>query len=694
MTTKILPIHHQRTAVVYLRQSTLRQVVDHPESTRRQYDLRERARQLGWPEASIDVIDEDLGRSGTDAAQRTGFRRLCDQVARGHVGAIFALEVSRLSRSSADWYRLLDLCGVTDVLLIDEQAVFHPADPNDRLLLGIKGTMSEAERAWIQLRLRGARMSKARRGEFRIPPPAGYLWDRTSSRLRLDPDEQVQSAIRLVFERMRADQSAHAVMRYFVRHGLRLPSRGPGGASLRWVDPRPSRVLAILHNPTYAGVYVYGRRACRVEVVDGAPARVSARVPPQDWEIVHRDRHPAYLGWEEFLANRRALDANRPSREGTERRGAPRKGGALLQGLVLCGKCGHRMHVAFGGRQGARYACSSPVQQGRSTSVCWSVRARGIDALVADQFLAAVSPPALELSLAAVELATREAASVERQWALRLERARFDVSLAERRYKAVDPENRTVARTLEAQWEQALRVLRELEAEQRALLERLRLTLTDADRARIDALSADVPALWSAATTSPAQRKTMLRVLVEYVCLRPLESGAGIGVKVQWRTGAITEHVAEKPRFGGREAPPRAQAMIRTMVAAMARAQAIARALNEAGLTTGAGNRWTKTLVHQWCYHHEVTWPEPVPTSSAVPDRREDGAYSLRGLTKLLRVTEPTLRYWIKQGWLVGEERGGPGNAWWFRIDAATLVRLRRTRAAHLRPRGKRPPLE
>ena len=368
MSNKIQPIHLQRLAVVYLRQSTMRQVVEHPESTRRQYALRERASQLGWPEAAIDVIDEDLGLSGADTTRRHGFRRLSEQVAEGRVGAIFAVEVSRLSRSSADWYRLLDLCGIADVVLVDEQAIYHPADPNDRLVLGIKGTMSEAERVWAQLRLRGARVSKARHGEYRMPTPVGYCWDRSTSRLRLDPDEEVQGALRALFERFRIARSAYGVMRYFAGQGLRLPARRGEAAELRWSAPLPSRILAILHNPTYAGAYVFGRRKPCVTLVNGTAVHRSTRLPPEAWSIVHRDHHPGYISWEDFMDNQRILADNYTAGPRLKSHGAARQGEALLQGLVLCGRCGHRMHVAYAGRGArARYCCASTVQQGRGT---------------------------------------------------------------------------------------------------------------------------------------------------------------------------------------------------------------------------------------------------------------------------------------------------------------------------------------
>jgi DNA invertase Pin-like site-specific DNA recombinase len=693
MTNKLQPCHLQRLAVVYLRQSTMRQVVEHPESTRRQYALRERASQLGWADAAIEVIDEDLGRSGADTTRRAGFRRLSEQVAEGSVGAIFALEVSRLSRSSADWYRLLDLCGVADVVLVDEQAIYHPSDPNDRLVLGIKGTMSEAERVWSQLRLRGARVSKARHGEYRMPTPVGYCWDPATSRLQLDADEEVQGAVRTLFERFRVDRSAHGVMRYFAAHGLRLPARRGVAAELRWSAPRPSRILAILHNPTYAGAYVFGRHAPQVTLVKGTAVRRLKRLPPEGWNIVHRDHHPAYLSWEEFVDNQRVLLDNYRARPRPDGHGAAGRGAALLQGLVLCGRCGHRMHIVYGGRgkyasTRARYTCASTVQQGRGPSICWSVAAAGIDRVVVEGFFEALAPDAITLGLEVMKEVERQAAGLDRQWRLRVERASYEARLAERRYKAVDPDNRTVARTLEREWNAKLGELERVEREHRELRARDTLALTTEDRARITQLGQDVPRLWAAPTTTTVQRKTMLRALVKEVCLEPLPAPqGGTRVRVLWCSGANSDLTAARQR-PGRQSSLEAVAMIRRMVAQATPAAEIAAALNEAGLLTAMGRTWSKADVHAHCHHHGIRWPQPMPTSLPTADRRADGAYSVRGAARRLRVTTATVLYWVKRGWMVSEG-GGRGRPRWFRLDPATMVRLKRVRAAHTGPRGR-----
>lgn len=690
MNNKISAAHRQRLAVVYLRQSTLRQVIDHPESTRRQYALRERALELGWPEAFIVVNDEDLGQSGTDSARRLGFQRLSEQVAQGRIGAIFVLETSRLSRSSADWHRLLDLCGVADVLLIDEQAVYHPADPNDRLMLGIKGTMSEAERGWMQLRLRGARVSKARRGDYRLSPPAGYFWDHSTARMQVDPDEEVQHAIHLVFERFRIERSAYGVMRYFMRHGLRLPAHGTDGVTVRWSAPQPGRILEILHNPIYAGAYVYGRRAPSVELVDGQVVRHLKLVSPGDWRIFHRNHHPGYIQWEEFVENQRILADNRHDDQAPALHGAVRAGEALLQGIVLCGRCGHRMHSVYAGRdRRARYCCTSAVQQGRGPHICWSVAAKSIDHRVAEMFLGALDSEAITLGLSVSAEVERQVDELDRQWALRLERARYEVRLAERRYKAVDPEHRTVARALEREWNAKLEELGRLEDGLRDVQSRDKLELTPTDRTRIAQLSRDAPQIWNAATTTMAQRKAMLRTLVREVCLTPIAPPeGGTRVRLLWQTGAVSEIVVER-QLPGPCAGRAVLQMVRDLVATMTPAGQIAAALNEAHLTTLTGRPWTAENVHQYRRHHGIAWPHRMPTSAPKPNRRADGAYSIRGVAQRLRVSEAEVRYWIKRRWITSFEGGGRGRVRWFQLDPATIARLEQLRATHTRPRRK-----
>ena len=681
MSNKIRATHLQRLAAVYVRQSTMRQVIEHSESNRRQHDLHQRALELGWSESSVEIIDKDLGQSSVDPARhRADFEHLNEEVVQGRVGAIFALEVSRLARSSPEWQRLLDLCGIADVVLVDEQTVYDPTDPSDRMTLGIKGVMSEAELSWLRLRMHGARVSKARRGDYHLPDATGYRWDRTTSRWTLDPDEEVQRTLHLFFARFRREHSAYGVTRYFEQHGLRLPAWSADDATVRWSTPQHSRILAILHNPTYAGAYVYGQHVRKLELVDGQVVRRTHRVPVEQWQIVLQNHHPAYISWEEFMDNQRILADNRMDWL-SEHPGTAHRGETLLQGLVLCGRCGHRMQVHYRGHpQHGQYLCTRP-------QVCWSVAAPAIDQAVAALFLEALRPDAIALGLAMVEEVERQQAELDRQWTLRLESARYEARLAERRYKAVDPDHRTVARTLERDWEVKLGELQQLERERSQVQTRDKLVLTPSERASIAELSRDVPRLWSAETTTMAQRKAMLRTLVREVCLTPVEQlESSTQVRLLWHTGAVTELVVER-QLGGSRVSPAAAEKIRALVAAGTHAAQIAETLNDAHLRTARGRPWTNLAVHSYCHHHGVHWPHRMPSSAAQPERRTDGAYSLRGVARHLRVSEATVRYWLERGWLTSIDHGGHGHPRWFRLDPATLAHLKRVRAAHHRPR-------
>jgi DNA invertase Pin-like site-specific DNA recombinase len=671
MSEKILKTHLERRAIVYLRQSTMKQVYEHHESTARQYGLRERAVALGWSPAQIDVIDDDLGQSGTSTSERDGFQRLAEDVAHGRVGAIFSLEVSRLARSSADWHHLLDLCGLADVVIVDEQAVYVPRDYNDRLLLGLKGTMSEAELYWMRLRLYGGQLSKARRGEYAFLPPAGYEWDAATSRFRLSPDEEVERAVRLVFERFRLDGSAYGVARYLVRHGLLLPVRSPAERDLRWTRANTSLILSMLHNPIYAGAYAYGRREHRLGLVDGQKRRRSRELVQDAWKVCLRDRHPGYISWDEFMANQDKLHQNR-TRPEVHQRGAAREGSALLQGLALCGRCGHRMHVDYcGAPRRAIYLCQKIV----GAATCCVLPAKAVDDAVARLFLDAVRPPEIELGLAVVREAERQANDVDRQWALRLERAQYEARLAERRYKAIDPDNRVVARTLEREWNDKLEAIEQIERDREALRRRERLELTPADRAHILGLARDLPALWNAPTTTHAERKNLLRMLVREVSLSPVDVPTrSTRVRVLWQTGAVSDFTVPRTnRFTVLSTSDAALSLLRAWVDQ--KDAVIAAELNRRGLLTGAGCTWSIGAVRR--VRNAYGLYSTSRKSHRAPLRRQDGAYSVDGVAALVGVKPATVRLWVRQGVLEPIERGGPGRSSWMRLDDATIARLR-----------------
>jgi len=693
MSDKITLSHLERRALVYPRQSDPRQMHDHPESTARQLALRQRALDLGWPAERIEVIAEDLGQSATSTARRSGFKRLTEEVVQGHAGAVLALEVSRLARSSADWYRLLDLCGVVDVILIDEQSVYAPRSYDDRLLLGLKGVMSEAELGVMRLRLHDAQMSKARRGELRFNAATGYVWGEAQKTLRFDPDERIQRAVRLIFDRFHLDGSGLAVVRYFVQHGLLMPAYDSATHRCRWLTPRYSIVSHMLHNPVYAGAYVYGRREYRARLVDGQIRRGIFRRAQDAWPVCLYDRHPAYISWEEFMANQRKLRNNTPPRL-PDQSGSARRGHALLQGIVLCGKCGGKMRVYYTGRFArAQYVCRKPLQYGSEHPFCWLVAGQRIDDALAQIFLDAVQVPEIELGLAVIREGERQAAQVEQQWKLRLERARYEAQLAERRYKAVDPDLRVVARTLEKDWNDALQ---ELEAVERAHEEARRhdkLDLSASDRARIVALAKDLRQVWDAPTTTHADRKNLLRMLVQQVTLTPLDTPQRLTrIQVLWCTGAVSDFTIPRPKWTtAHTTTEEALTLVRDFVAQDQTNGEIADALNRHGLRNSRGKLWQASAVRWMRFRYGIPRKGPSRSQRPLPGRRDDGLYSIRGVAARLHVSEATVEYWIKRGRLQPAEGSGRGRACWFRLDPATVSRLHGLRRRGSQSRRCRP---
>jgi DNA invertase Pin-like site-specific DNA recombinase len=661
---------------VYVRQSTAAQVFEHGESTERQYALAKRAVGLGWSQARAEVIDEDLGRSGATTAGRSGFARLVDEVVRGEVGAIFAVEVSRLARSSMDWQRLLSLCAVAEVVVGDEQALYDPANHDDKLLLDIKGTMSEAELHWIGLRLHGALASKARRGALRIGAPTGYVWG--GDRFELDPDESVQAAIRVFFERYAVEPSAWAVARWAQAHGVRIPARRNcvGGTELVWNEATPHRLLELYKNPAYAGAYVYGRRPARKVLVGGEIRRRCTRGrDPEQWAVRIKEAHVGYITWGEFLKNQEKLKDNltRPTTPG-----AVRDGGALLSGLVLCGSCGHRVGATYSSDGLHYYRCYGEPPLRRS---CVTLPGKAIDRAVEQLFLATMVPDELELSLAVEHQVSAQAQSLARQWQLRIERAEYEAGRAERRYKAVDPDNRVVARTLENDWEQRLRELEQVRGELENAKRERHVELTERDRGRIRALARDLARVWRSPSTRQADRKAMLRLVIEAVSLRAVEiPQRETLVRVAWKSGAVTElHVARPTISQIVSTPASALTRLRELAAAGVHDRQIAEQLATEGFITGMGKRWTLTAVRNMRSRHAIPRTAPsLPTAQPLPDRRDDGLYSVLGTARRFGVGRDVVRGWIARGlvrWCREPERAqGP---LWLAIDDAAELRLR-----------------
>ena len=593
---KVKTAHLKRNAYLYIRQSTLRQVFDNSESTKRQYALRQRAVALGWSEDRIIVIDSDLGQSGASAADREGFQRLVTEVSLGRAGIVLGLEVSRLARNSADWHRLLEICALTDTLILDEDGIYDPAHFNDRLLLGLKGTMSEAELHVLQARLQGGILNKARRGELIMRPPVGLSYD-SERRLVLDPDQQVQAALRLLFDTFHRTGSAIATVKVFQRQGLLFPRRvhtGSRRGDLVWAILGHSQVLRILHNPRYAGAFVYGMSHTR-RTIDGGIKIV--RVPNDQWEILIPGTHPGYISWEDYEGNLRCLRQSAQAM-GSERRKSPaREGPALLQGLILCGRCGERMTVRYHSRQGRlwpEYVCQREGVEFAGPP-CQRIPGTVIDDAISELLVQAVSPLTLDIALTVQQELQRRIDEADRLRHKQVERAQYEADLARRRYMRVDPDNRLVADSLEAEWNGKLRILTEVQQEYERQREQDRQVLSEEQRAAILALAHDFPALWRDPKTPDRERKRMIRLLLEDVTLI---RGEHITVHIRFKGGATKTLTLPLPRKSWQQwkTSPDVVEEINRLLDQHTYRQ-IAASLNEGTMRSGQGKVFTSRIV-------------------------------------------------------------------------------------------------
>ena len=600
---KIRADHLERRAYVYVRQSSMAQVHDHQESTRRQYDLKNRARQLGWSDERIVVIDDDLGQSASNPnLVRSGFQRLLAEVVVGRAGCVLNLEVARLARLDSEGHRLVEVAAMTGTLLIDEQQIYDPRLHDDRLMLGLKVLLSSNELRQMGLRLWENKLRKAQRGELRINLPVGLVFDPEQGAC-LDPDEQVQAAVQLLFERFRLTGCISSVVRYFHEHGLQFPKRKGGwDGPLQWGPLSCQRVHATLRNPLYAGAYVYGRTTRRA--VAKPPEKMhqkAVRLSPEDWAVTLWDAFPSYIDRAEYEANQARLERNRCKSPAAARR---RDGAALLSGIALCGLCGQRLHVAYTGKDGQHIAYVCTHRQRRyAEPACQRVPGREVDKIVADAVLAALTPAQIELSLAVMEEMGRQQAELRRQWELRLEGAHYAARLAQRRYEQIDPENRLVARSLERQWEAKLREVERLEAEFARQQSRSPLTLDATQCQQLANLVQDLPKVWHAETTSCAERKTLLQLLVADVTLTRRETD--ILAQIRWHTNELDTYEVPLPSRG---APPVSEAVVervRTLSRTHTDSQ-IADALNQAGIQTPQGKPFTARRVQGLRRRYEI----------------------------------------------------------------------------------------
>jgi DNA invertase Pin-like site-specific DNA recombinase len=681
--TKIQPWHLERLAVVYVRQSSPHQVINNKESAEVQAKFRDVAVAWGWPTSRVTVIDEDQARSATSAEARTGFHRLLTEINLNHVGIILGFQVSRLSRANSDWYHLLERCAVFHTLLADMDGIYDPTTYNDRLLLGLKGTMSEAELHLLRQRLYQGRLNKARRGEQFTSAPIGYVRSRCGNRLELDPDEQVQGVVRLIFDKFDELGSAGAVLRYLVHNEIKLGVRvqhGPDAGRLDWHQVVRPTLYKILQHPFYAGCYAFPlNHADPRRKRPGHPGSGQVRVERLNWKVVIPDKIPAYITWERNLANlnRMASNRNLPST-----RGVARGGPSLLSGLVYCGRCGRRMRVAYHA-QGTPvyYMCNTRAVE-CAEPVCQSLSGGALEALIAEAVLQAIEPANVELSIHAVADFCREQQRLGEHWQQRLERARVQAERAFRQYHATEPENRLVARELERRWEQALGEERAIQEQYDRFLAEKPRELTAADRRRIQALACDIPGLWHARSTKIQERQQIVRCLVERITVAVRGQTEWVDVTIRWAGGSESRHEICRPaqRYDQLANYRSLRGRVAELWRGGSTAGEIAEQLNREGFHPPRGpTPFNRQVVSAFLARQGLS--AKGTRTRRDPEKLEPDEWRIDDLAVELGMPAGTLRHWRRRGWARARKSTEAGGSWIFWADQAELERLRRLRA-------------
>jgi excisionase family DNA binding protein len=677
--TTITPDHLARGAFIYVRQSTSDQVLHNHESRRRQYGLVDRVRALGW--TAVEVIDDDLGRSGSGIS-RPGFEKLLAAICEGRVGAVVSIEASRLARNGRDWHTLLEFCGLVGTLIVDEDGVYDPRHPNDRLLLGMKGTMSEMELSLFRQRSLEALKQKARRGELFLTVAIGYL--KTShDRIEKDPDRRVQEAIMLAFNKFTELQTVRQVHLWMRQERLPLPATeyGPEGRKIVWKLPVYNTLHHLLTNPIYAGAYVFGRTGSRVTLEAGRKRIVRGfRRDRSTWEVLIPDHHEGYISWAEFERNQRTI-ADNANGKSFMSRGSIRRGEALLAGLLRCGHCGRKLHVAYSGENGSsgRYHCRGG-HLNHGSGPCISFGGMRIDRAVGAEVIERLQPLGIEAALGALEAQRAENTEKRHQVELAIEQAHYEAARARRQYDAVDPDNRLVAAELEQRWNEHLLAVRALEDDRDALAVSPKTMLTEAERQRLLALGADVEAAWNSSGATPATRKRIIRTLIEEIVVR-VEDDA-LGLVIRWAGGDHTCLRVRKNRAGQHRWGTDADVVeLITVLARQLPDKAIASILNRSGKTTGRGNGWTRSRV---CIVRNHRGIPPYREG----ERAERGEVTLEEAARALNVSEATVRRFIKEKILAASQhcKGGP---WVIRADDLDNALVKQTADAR---RQRRPP--
>ena len=677
---KIASRHLDRRAVIYIRQSTPQQMIRHQESKEVQYNLKYRAQQLGWPPDDIEVIDDDLGKSGASVQGRPGFQRLVTEVSLDQVGIILGVEMSRLARSCRDWYQLLDVCAVFGTLIADLDGVYDPSQYNDRLLLGLKGTMSEAELHILKQRMLQGKLNKARKGELLFNLPIGYV-RRANGQVAFDPDEQVQAVVRLVFDRFQELGTLNATLQYLVRNNIQIGVRVHAGeckGELEWRRPNRMTLQNMLKNPIYAGAYAYGRRKVDPRrKIPGRPSTGRTVVPVEQCEVLLKDRLPAYISWQQYEQNQKQLRANRSV---ADEMGAARCGSALLSGLLVCSKCGRRMAVHYSTGSGLhRYSCQG-MRCDYGEALCQSLAGPALDAFVTGRALEALQPAALDLSLEAARHVQHERDQLDALWKKRLERAEYESERAARQYRLVEPENRLVARQLERDWEEKLAEQKRLFAEYDRLGQQQPRILSQTEREAIRHLAEDIPALWHDPKTTPAERKEILRQVIERIQILVIDDTEQVHIEIHWAGGHKSQLETRRPvaRLEQLSYYPDLCDRIGQLTAQDLDPGRIAAELNQEGWLPpkrrqSFGRQGVIALMKRlglWsrrrhaCNQHTLNQHE----------------WWLQDLARELNMPDVTLYSWLRRGWVQGRRHTDDSNRWVLWADEQEVARLRQRR--------------
>lgn len=672
---KIQSHHLERLAVVYVRQSTLQQVLDHQESTRLQYGLVHRAEAFGWSQERVLTIDDDLGKSGSSVEGRVGFQRLVTEVGLNHVGLILGVEMSRLARSSKDWHQLLEICALFGTLIADLDGVYDPAQYNDRLLLGLKGTMSEAELHILKQRMVQGKRNKAQRGELGFHVPIGYL-RRPSGEVRFDPDEQVQQVVKLIFRKFEELGTLNAVLRYLVSHQIQVGVRVMSGLNkgdLEWRRPNRTTLQNLLKNPVYAGAYAYGRSHFDPRKQKaGRPHTGQVVTPMQDWQVLIQDHHPAYISWEQYQRNLAQLKSNQTR---ADELGLARQGTSLLSGLLICGRCSCRMSVQYRHQQHHRYLCCQEMAD-YGGALCQHLSGACLDELVSQQVLQALEPAALELSLEAATHLEQERTELDQLWQKRLERSAFEAERAGRHYRLVEPENRLVARQLALEWETKLSVHQKLQEDYQRFTHQQPRLLTDAEQQMIRKLAENIPELWNAKTTTQVQRKEIIRQVIRRIIVDIEGDSERVKLTIEWMGNSISNVELIRPvaKWTQLSNYPRLCQRLKELVQAGATTEEIAQSLNQEGFYPPKRRKtFNAEEVRALMRRLGLVTPR-IPENQASLAEHE---WWLPQLAGVLQMPTVTLYNWVRRGWVKARQQSEFPKQWIIWADEVELERLK-----------------